>query len=61
MERVSKEIKVLIAKDLVSSYVRGEGGKNVNPDQLGELFAKVYKSVEGALPDPEERKIGLGI
>lgn len=59
-DRVSKETKIHVAKDLVANYVRGEGGKNVNPDDLGSLFKKVYQSLEETFPEPEKRKVGLG-
>jgi hypothetical protein len=60
-DRISKEQKLLAAKDIVASYVRGEGGRNVAPDQLGALFAQVFGSIDAAIPDPEKRRIGLGI
>lgn len=59
--RVSKEHKLIAAKDIVSSYLRGEGGKNVQPDQIGSLFNQVFSSIDQALPDPEQRRIGLGV
>lgn len=58
---VTREQKLMIAKDIVSSYLRGDGGKNVAPDQLGPLFAQVFGSIDEAIPDPEKRRIGLGL
>ncbi len=60
-DRISKEQKVAVAKDIVCNYLRGEGGRSIGPDQLGELFTKVFNSIDAALPDPEKRRIGLGI
>ena len=60
-ERISKELKLLTAKDIVSSYVRGEGGGKVSPEQLGDLVIKVYNALEAGLPEPEDRKVGLGL
>jgi hypothetical protein len=60
-DRVSKEQKLMIAKDIVGSYLRGEGGKNVSPDQIGDVFARVFESIDKVLPEPEKRRIGLGI
>jgi pyruvate/2-oxoacid:ferredoxin oxidoreductase alpha subunit len=60
-ERISKEIKLSAAKDLVASYLRGEGGKNVTPEQIGEVFKQVYNAIDQTFPDGEKRRIGLGI
>ncbi len=60
-DRITKEQKLFITKDIVSSYLRGEGGKNVTPDQIGEVFSKVFNSIDKTIPDPEKRRIGLGI
>ncbi|MEB3287665.1 MAG: hypothetical protein VKJ04_09195 [Vampirovibrionales bacterium] len=59
-DRVSKEMKLAIAKELVSSFVRGEAGKHIKPEQLGEVFKTVYQSLDDAFPEPEQRRIGLG-
>ncbi|HEY9744791.1 MAG TPA: hypothetical protein V6C99_01085 [Oculatellaceae cyanobacterium] len=60
-ERVSKETKLAVAKDLVASYLRGEGGKNVDPSQIGDIFSQVYKKIDETFPDTEKRRIGLGL
>ncbi|HEY9685573.1 MAG TPA: hypothetical protein V6C52_01210, partial [Coleofasciculaceae cyanobacterium] len=60
-ERISKEIKLLAAKDIVSSYLRGEGGRSIQADQIGQLLHQVYNSVEQLVPDPEKRRVGLGV
>jgi|GEM_PF-1648567 len=59
--RVTKDQKFSAAKELVSNYLRGEGAKNVAPDQIGTLFTQVFKSIDDALPDPEKRRVGLGL
>lgn len=59
--QVTKEQKFLAAKDLVASYLKGEGGKQVAPDQIGQVFTQVFNTIDTALPDPEKRKMGLGI
>ncbi len=60
-DRVSKEQKLAAAKDIVSNYLRGEGGKNVTPEQIGSIFNQVYGTIDQAIPDPEKRRIGLGV
>ena len=60
-DRVSKEVKLAIAKDLVASYLRGDGGKNVSPDQIGSLFQQVFSTIDQTVPDPEKRRVGLGL
>lgn len=59
-DRVSKEQKLFAAKDIVSSYLKGEGGKNVSPDQIGQIFSKVFNTIDETIPDPEKRRVGLG-
>lgn len=60
-DRVSKEQKLSAAKDIVASYLKGEGAKNVAPEQIGKIFTEVYKTIDAALPDPEQRRVGLGL
>lgn len=59
-DRVSKEQKLYAAKDIVASYLKGEGGKSVAPDQIGHIFSQVYNTIDQTIPDPEKRKVGLG-
>ena len=59
-ERVSRETKLAIARELVSSYVKGNAA-DVRPEQLGDLFLNVYKQINEAFPEPSDRKIGLGV
>ncbi len=58
-DQITRETKVSIASKLVASYVEGEGGKSVQPNQLAGLFLDVYKSIDEAFPEPEKRKVGL--
>ena len=60
-ERVSKETKLHIAKELVASYVRSDASRDVRPEQLGDLFMTVFNKLDAAFPEPGERKIGLGL
>ncbi len=59
--QITKEQKFLAAKDLLASYLKGEGGKQIAPDQIGHVFTQLFNSIDTALPDPEKRKVGLGI
>ncbi|WP_373531305.1 hypothetical protein [Vampirovibrio sp.] len=59
-DRVSKEQKLFAAKDIVASYLKGEGGKNVSPEQIGQIFSQVFNTIDETLPDPEKRRVGLG-
>jgi hypothetical protein len=57
---VSKEQKLFAAKDIVASYLKGEGGKNVSPEQIGQIFSQVFNTIDETIPDPEKRRVGLG-
>jgi hypothetical protein len=59
-DRVSKEQKLFAAKDIVASYLKGEGGKNVSPEQIGQIFSQVFNTIDETIPDPEKRRVGLG-
>jgi hypothetical protein len=59
-DRVSKEQKLFAAKDIVASYLKGEGGKNVSPEQIGQIFTQVFNTIDETIPDPEKRRVGLG-
>lgn len=58
-DRVSKEQKLFAAKDIVASYLKGEGGKHVPVDQIGHVFNQVFNAIDQAIPDPEKRRVGL--
>jgi len=60
-DRISKESKFVAAREIVASYLRGEGGKNVQPDQIGPLFSQVFIAIDQVVADPEKRRIGLGV
>ncbi len=59
-DRVTKEQKLFATKDIVASYLKGEGGKNVSPEQIGHIFSQVFNTIDQTIPDPEKRKVGLG-
>lgn len=58
-EQITRETKIKVASSLVASYVQGDGGKAVQPNQLAGLFLDVYKSLDEAFPEPEKRTVGL--
>lgn len=58
--RITKDMKYAVARELVSSYLRGEGGKNVRPEDLAKVFKTVYDSLDESFPEPEQRRVGLG-
>ena len=43
-ERVSKETKLHIAKELVASYVRSDASRDVRPEQLGDAGARLARA-----------------
>lgn len=64
MEKVAKDIKLNIAKDLTNAYVSSynkDNDQKLSVDEVCEAFKKIYKSVEEVCPDSGERKIGLGL
>ncbi|MGE0199651.1 MAG: hypothetical protein AB7P76_01645 [Candidatus Melainabacteria bacterium] len=56
----SNETKLMVARELVASYVRGEAGKGVKPEDLGSLLKQVYNDIDKAFPKQEKRQVGLG-
>ena len=34
---------------------------STSTEELGQLFNQVYHAVDQAIPDPEKRRVGLGI
>lgn len=60
-DKVSKEQKLFAAKDIVASFLKGEGAKNISPDQIGKIFTDVYNTIDTVIPDPEKRRVGLGL
>lgn len=64
MEKVAKDIKLNVAKDIVNAYVSSYNKENDNKlsvDEVCEAFKKIYNTVNEIIPDQSERKIGLGI
>lgn len=58
MDRISREFKLLAAKDIVANFARSE--RNASADEICELFRKVYRTIDEVAPEPESRKVGLG-
>lgn len=64
MEKVAKDIKLNVAKDITNAYVSSynkENEKKLSPDEVCDAFKKFYKAVEEVVPEPGDRKIGLGL
>lgn len=64
MEKVAKDIKLNVAKDIVNAYVSSynkENEKKLSLDEVCEAFKQIYKTVDGMVPDQTDRKIGLGL
>ena len=60
-ERISKETKIMVAKDLVCSYAQTEKGKSLDMDKMVELFESTYEKMNKVFPDPEKKSVGLGV
>jgi len=58
-DRVTKETKLNVTKDIVASYIKGDNNK-ISPDELCGLIKKVFSAIEDVVPEPERRKVGLG-
>ncbi|MGD9581953.1 MAG: hypothetical protein AB7V50_11315 [Vampirovibrionia bacterium] len=64
MDKVSKDIKLNIAKDITNAYVSSHNKDNDNKlsvDDVCEAFKKIYSTVDKTIPDDSSRKIGLGV
>lgn len=64
MNKVSKDIKLNIAKDITNAYVSSFNKENENKlsvDDVCAAFKKVYSTIEEIAPGEGERKIGLGV
>jgi hypothetical protein len=64
-ERVSKETKLNVTKDIVVAYLKsGQGeetqGPALKPEEVCALFKEIYAAVDSTVPEPETRKVGLG-
>jgi hypothetical protein len=60
-DKVSKEQKLSAAKDIVASFLKGDGGKHVSANEIGKIFTDVYNTIDAVIPDPEQRRVGLGL
>ena len=58
-ERVSKEVKLSAAKDIVASYVKNQQ-QSLTPTDICTLLRQVYQTIDDMLPIEERRKVGLG-
>gem|GEM_PF-6070550 len=56
---VSKEIKLVIAREVTAAYVRNESSKPT-PEDAAAMFKAIFNVVEELAPDAEKKKIGLG-
>lgn len=64
MEKVAKDIKLSIAKDLTNAYVSSynkDNDQKLSVDDVCQAFKKLYKTVDETCPDAGDRKIGLGL
>lgn len=64
MDKIAKDIKLNVAKDLTNAYVSSYNKDNENKislEQACEAFKKFYATVNEVAPDQGERKIGLGL
>lgn len=63
MDKVAKDIKLNVAKDLTNAFVSSYNKENDNKmsvDEACEVFKKFFATVEEVTPDNSGRKIGLG-
>lgn len=64
MNKVGKDVKLNVAKDIVNSYVSSfnkDNEKKLSVEEVCEAFKKVYATVEEVVPSDTDRKIGLGV
>lgn len=64
MDKVSKDIKLTIAKDIVNAYVSSynkENEKKLSVDEVCDALKKIYGTVNDLAPEQSDRKIGLGL
>lgn len=63
MDKVAKDIKLNVAKDITNAYVSShnkDNDKKLSVDEVCEAFKKIFATVDSTIPDPSSRKIGLG-
>lgn len=56
-EHVSREVKLMVTKDIVSHYVKER--ENLSADDVCDAIRKIYNTINEIAPEPEPRKIGL--
>ncbi|MEB3245385.1 MAG: hypothetical protein VKJ06_05300 [Vampirovibrionales bacterium] len=59
-ERISKEVKLAAAKDIVASYVKNHN-QPLTPTDVCSLLKQVYQTIDDMLPVEDKRRVGLGI
>lgn len=64
MDKVTKDVKLNVAKDITNAYVSShnkDNDKKLSVDEVCEAFKKIYGTVNSVVPGDSERKIGLGV
>jgi hypothetical protein len=64
MNKIAKDIKLNVAKDLTNAFVSSYNKDNENKmsvEDVCEAFKKFYTTVEEVAPEQGDRKIGLGL
>ncbi len=67
-DRVTREAKLHVAKDIVTTYIKSavvKEGENqqhlkLTPQDICNLFREVYQAVDETVPE-NPRRIGLGV
>lgn len=66
-DRISREAKLNVAKEIVTTYIRSAVVKNgesqrleMSAEDVCRLFQQVYQAVDETVPNPE-RRVGLGL
>ncbi len=57
-QRVSKESKLDAAKAIVASYAKNSN-TSLSPDELCDVFKKVFATIDETLPAPDKGRVGL--
>jgi hypothetical protein len=66
-ERVSKEMKLSAAKEIVAAYIKAthkngdEERPALSPEEVCSFFKQVYTTIDETIPSPESRRVGLGL
>lgn len=60
-ERVPAESKLNATAQIVAAYLKsGENSNRPSQDEVCNLVKAVYHTIEETLPQPPERRVGLG-